>query len=87
LVTLRVCLLTSHLINGLLAPAGQPDTAATDSATPPLTIVDLEMLAVERTTLADMAKNIEQIDNIYRQPELIGFRIDVLGLTRNTLDT
>jgi hypothetical protein len=50
--------------------------------------MDLEdMLAVDRTTLADMAKNIEQIDNICSQPELIGFRIDDLGLTRNTLDT
>ena len=88
MVTLRACLLTSHLINGLLASAGQSDTAVTDSAIPPPTTMDLEdMLAVDRTTLADMAKKIEQSDNICRQPELIRFRIDVLSLTRNTLDT
>jgi hypothetical protein len=49
--------------------------------------MDLEdMLAVNWTTLADMVKNIEQIDNICRQPEVIGLRINVLGITRNALD-
>jgi DNA-binding MarR family transcriptional regulator len=87
-LVLRAYLLTSHLVNGLLAPAGQSDTTATDSTIPPPIIMDLEdMLAVDRTTLADMAKKIEQSDNICRQPELIRFRIDVLSLTRNTLDT
>jgi hypothetical protein len=49
--------------------------------------MDLEdMLAVDRTTLADMTENIEQIGNICRQPEVIGLRIDVLSITRNAID-
>lgn len=85
MVTSRACLLTTHLINGLLALGGQADAPTTDSAILPPTIMDLEdMLAVDRTTSPEMAKNTEQIDNIYRQSKSIGLRMDVLGLTRNT---